>query len=376
MPDLSLTPGQELLRNTARDFVERECTLAMVRRIAEDEGGFSRELWQKLAGLGWCGILVPPEHGGEGGSLTDAAVLMEQMGRALLPGPFHSSAVIGSLLLRETGSAEQRQRLLPALARGETVLALALTEADHGWEPSRIHTTATRENGGYRIDGVKQYVHDAAAAHELVVVARTGDASDALTLFLVPREAAGVTLRPMRGFSGDPLFEITFDGVQVAAGRVVGEVDGGWRTLEPVLDRATALLCAYVAGASRRVYEMTMDYAQHRVQFGQPIARFQRVQDRLIDMVNATDAARWTAYEAVWKLEQGKPDAAVAVAVAKTVANEGFYRLCEDAHHVHAGVGSDKAYGLYLFTQLSRSFYHYLGDPTFHRRRLAQLLGL
>jgi alkylation response protein AidB-like acyl-CoA dehydrogenase len=178
----------------------------------------------------------------------------------------------------------------------------------------------------------------------------------------------------MRGFSGEPLFEVTFEGVEVAPDAVVAEVDGGWRALEPALDVATALLCAHIAGATRRVYEQTLDYAQRRVQFGQAIARFQRVQDHLVDMLNHADAARWTAYEAVWKLEQGRPEAREAVSVAKMVASEGFYQSCESAHHVHAGVGSDRAFGLYLYTQRSRALYHHLGDPAHHRRRLARLL--
>jgi alkylation response protein AidB-like acyl-CoA dehydrogenase len=157
---------------------------------------------------------------------------------------------------------------------------------------------------------------------------------------------------------------------------VVGRPGDAWRALEPALDSATALLCAYMAGAARRVHEMTLAYAQRRVQFGQPIARFQRVQDHLVDQLNHADAARWTAFEAVWKLETERPDAQAAVSVAKAVASEGFYHACEAAHHVHAGVGSDRAYGLYLYTQTSRSLYHHLGDPAHHRRRLVSLLGL
>ena len=379
MLDLALTSEQELLRNTARDFVERECPLATVREIAEREGGFSSELWQKIAGLGWLGILIPTAYSGEGGSLTAAAVLYEEMGRGLLPGPHHSSAVLGALLLLHGGSEEQKQRLLPAVARGEQILALAYTEADYGWGAEHVGMTATARDGGFVLEGTKQFVPDAGIADQLICVTRTrssGDLRQGLTLFLVEREAAGVQHRPMTGFFGDPLHEVTFSGVEVSPDSVIGEVDQGWEVLTPALDTATALLCAYIAGASRRVYEITLAYAQRRVQFGQPIARFQRVQDHLIDMVNNADAARWTACEAVWKLETGKPDAEEAVSVAKAVASEGFYQLCESSHHVHAGVGSDQAYGLYLYTKKSRSLYHYLGDPAFHRQRLAGLLKL
>ncbi len=371
MPDLLLTDEQELLRRTARDFVERECPLAAVRRIDEDEAGFSPELWAKMAGLGWAGILVPTAYGGEGGALTDAAVLLEELGRGAVPGPYHSSAVTGALALLHAGSEEQKQRLLPALARGERIVTLAFTEARYGWTPDDVRAAAKPgAGGGFVLDGTKAFVPDAAAASDLIVAARAGDA---LTLLTVDRQAPGVTLRPLPGFAGEPLFEVAFSGVEVAPDAVLG---GGWEALEPALDAAAALLCASMAGAIRRVYEMSMTYARRRVQFGQPVARFQRVQDRLIEMLNAADAARWTAYEALWKLESGRPGAQEAVSVAKAVASEGFYRACEDAHHVHAGVGSDKAYGLYLYTKRSRSLYHHLGDPAHHRARLARLLAL
>jgi alkylation response protein AidB-like acyl-CoA dehydrogenase len=375
LADLSLTDEQQLLQRSAREFIERECTLAEVRRINEGEDIASRELWAKMAALGWPGILVPAEHGGEGGSLTDAAALLEELGRGVVPGPYHSSAVLSVTLLAEAGSAEQQATLLPAVARGERVVALALTEADFGWDASRVRVPARAMGNGYVLDGTKRFVPDAGAADKLVVGARTSDdASDGVTLFLVERDSPDVSCRPMRGFSGEPLFEVTFDKVEVPPDAVVGEVDGGWRALEPALDVATALLCMYIAGATRRVYEMTLEYAQRRVQFGQAIARFQRVQDHLVDMLNHADAARWTAFEAVWKLEQGRADAREAVSVAKAVSSEGFYQSCESAHHVHAGVGSDKAFGLYLYTQRSRALYHHLGDPAHHRRRLASLL--
>ena len=380
MPDLSLTSEQELLQSTAREFVERECSLATVRKIQEEEGGFSRELWQKIAGLGWPGILVPPAYGGEGGTLTDAAVLYEEMGRGLLPSPHHSSAVLGALILLQGGAGEQKERLLPAVARGEKILALACTEAGYGWGPEHVQLAAQLiAGGGFVLDGTKQFVPDAGIADQLICVARSassGDEQRGLTLCLVAREAAGVRHRPMAGFVGEPLYEVTFSGVEVSPDDIIGEVHRGWELLAPALDSATTLICAYIAGASRRVYERSLAYAQGRVQFGQPIARFQRVQDHLIDMVNNADAARWTAYEAVWKLENGKPGTEEAVSVAKVVASEGFYQLCESSHHLHAGIGSDEAYGLYLYTKASRSLYHYLGDPAFHRRRLAGLLNL
>lgn len=373
MADLSLTAAQELLRNAARDFVERECPLAEVRRIDDEEAGFSRTLWRKICELGWPGILIPTQFGGEGGSLTDAAVLYEELGRGLLPSPHHSSAVLAAQVLLHAGTDAQKAHLLPAIARGERIVAVALTEDGYGWSPEHVRMPATARNGGFALDGTKQFVPDAGAADELIVAVRT---RGGVTLLLVDKTSPGVELRPVRAFAGDPLCEVSFRNVEVPAENVIGAASRGWDALAPAIDVATALACAHAAGATRRVYEMSMDYAQRREQFGQPIARFQRVQDRLIEQLNAADAARLTAYEAVWKLENSKPGAGAAVSVAKIVASEGFYAACEHAHHVHAGVGSDKSYGLYLYTKKSRSIYHHLGDPAHHRRRLARLLGV
>lgn len=373
MADLSLTSEQELLRSTARDFIERECSLAEVRRIDEEQDGFSRELWQQTAALGWHGLLIPTAYGGADGSLADAAVLYEEIGRGLLPGPHHSSAVLAAQVLLRAGSESQQARLLPAIASGKRIVTLAFTEQRYGWTPDHAQMAARLRDGGYVLSGTKQFVPDAGAADEIIVAART---EDRLTLFLIESDAPGVERRIMRGFVGEPLYEVSFRDVAVSPDGVVGEPGRGWDALEPSFDVATAVLCAAMAGACRRVYEMSLGYARRRVQFGQPIARFQRVQDRLIEMVNHADAARLTAHEAVWKLEQSRPDAQAAVSVAKAAASEGFYQSCEHAHHVHGGIGSDKAYGLYLYTKASRSLYHYLGSPEHHRSRLVRLLGL
>jgi alkylation response protein AidB-like acyl-CoA dehydrogenase len=341
-----------------------------VRDAIEDEEGFSTDLWAKVKSAGWPGILVSEEDGGAGAALTDAAVLFEALGHGLAPVPLHSSAVLATALISRTASEEQRAMLLPRLASGERIGALALTEDRSTWRGENVRTQLTRSQRSITLRGRKSFVADAMAADELVVIAaHDGD----LVPVVVEAGQAGVTRARMRGFSGQPLAEITLDSVDVGPDKVLAV---GRQAVEEALDIGTALLCVYMAGAARRVYEMTMDYAAARTQFGQPIARFQRVQDRLIEMLNAADAARWTAYEAVWRLEHNKPHARESVSVAKVTASDGFYLACENAHHVHAGVGSDKAYGLYLYTQASRSYFHYLGDPAFHRRRLAGLLRL
>ncbi len=375
--DLALTESQEMLKSAARTFMERECPRQVLLDLDRTETGISPEVWGRLARMGWLGLAIPAEYGGEGAGLLDTAVVYEQLGRGPLGGPHFSSAVLGAQVVLECGTEDQRREVLPRVAAGEDILALAYTEPDYGWGPESVKMTARRDGTDYILDGVKLFVHDAAAATHLLCVARTGDGSDptaGLSVFLVDRSEPGVSVRIMSGFMAG-LCEVRFDGVRVPAGAVLGEPGTAWSGLNRAFLKAAPVLCAYKVGGIEAVFEMSVSYSQTRVQFGQPIGRFQRVQDHIIDIVNHLDAARWTTYEAIWKLETGRP-AEASVHLAKAVASEGFYRACNSAHEVHAGIGSVRNYGLVLYTKASRSLYNYLGDPKFHKRRLAHALEL
>lgn len=372
--DLTLTETQQLLRQTAQDFMSREAPKQAIVAMQGDETGCPPELWQAVAELGWLGILVPPEYGGSGGSLTDAAVLFEELGRGPLPGPFFQSGVLAALTLIEGATDEQRQRILPRIAEGRDVVTLAITEPNASWGPQGIRLAATRRNGGYVLDGVKLFAPDAVAATHVIVPVRTGDAANDVSLLLVDRNAPGVGGRNLPGFLGWQA-EVRFDGVEVGGDALIGGRENeGWLALERAMEKALPVLCAYAVGGCQAVYEMSVAYSQTRVQFGVPIGRFQRVQDHIIRLVNHLDAARWTTNEALWKLDTGRP-AAASVHLAKAVASESYFEACSDAHEVHAGIGSVREYGLVAHTQMSRTLFHYLGDPKWHKRRLADALG-
>ena len=372
--DLSLTKEQEGLRDTARDFMGRECPSSLLKQLDKTETGFSADLWKKTAELGWTGILIPPEYGGVGGSLTDTVVLYEELGRGLLPGPHHSSTILCALLILEGGTKKQKEQLLPAIAKGQRILTLAFTELDYGWVPESVQLKAARKGEGYVLTGTKLFVPDVPSADQLICAARTGTGDKGITLFLVDKKAPGVSSRVLKGFLGQKLSEVKFDQVQVRQENVLGEVGHGWTTIAKVMDRASTVLSGYMAGAVQKVLDMSMDYAHKRVQFGVPIAKFQRVQDRLIEMRDHADKAHLTTYEAASKLENG--GGAIEASIAKAVVSDALYYGCDEAHHVHGGVGSDKRFDLFLYTQTSRSLYHYMGDPAHHRKRLAALLEL
>lgn len=377
--DLALDEAQELLKNAAKEFMERECPRTLVRRLDESATGFSSEIWQKMVDLGWVGALIPTQYGGGGRSLLDVAVLYEEMGRALCPSPHFSSAVLSALAILEAGSEQQKSQILPPVAQGQQILALAVSEQEYGWTPDAVQMRATRRNGSFVLEGEKSFVPDAQIASQILCVARTGegrDEAEGLTLFLVDRNTPGLSVRTLTGFTGDKLNVVSFSSVAVPESRVIGQVDRAWGPLSAAMEKATGILCAFMVGGCQQVYEIARDYARTRIQFGQAIGNFQRVQDHVINALNHADAARWTTYEAIWKLDADKAGASEAISMAKAVASEGFHEACFFAHEVCGGIGTSKEFGLYLYTQRARSLYHYLGDPAYHRERIAQLLEM
>jgi alkylation response protein AidB-like acyl-CoA dehydrogenase len=374
--DLGLTEAQELLKGSVADFVQREYDKNTLLALERSPTGVTPELLRKVAELGWLGVVIPEAYGGEGRSLTDAAVLYEELGRGPVPGPFFASGILGALTVLQGGTEAQKRAILPRVARGEQVLGVAVTETDYGWRPDKVHMQTTLQHGGYVLSGIKLFVHDAAAATHLVCAVRTAPASNGIsgiTLLIVEATAPGLTVRTLPGWMGQ-VDEIRFDNVSVPADAVLGDAGRGWEALETAALQAIPILCAYQVGSCQAVFDMAVAYSRTRMQFGQPIGRFQRVQDHIIGMVNHLDAARWTTYEALWKLDTGQP-AASSVHLAKAVASEAHLKVCDGGHEVHAGVGVIREYGLTLHTQRSRTLYHLLGDARYHRRRMADALG-
>jgi|TARA_Y100000310_G_scaffold218241_2_gene219450 alkylation response protein AidB-like acyl-CoA dehydrogenase len=374
--DLNLTEDEEVLRKTALDFLRRDAPKDVVQQLQETDTGVTEELWRKAVELGWLGIIIPEQYGGTGFPLTSAGVLFEALGGGPLPGPYFSSGILSSLILLQAGSEEQKQQILPAIAKGEQILTLALTEPEYSWDPELIETTAKSVNGDYVVDGVKLFTMDAEAATQFIVAARTQEgshSSNGISLFLVDRQSDGVSVSRQPGFLSGRAFEVRLDAVKVPSGAVLGDTDDGWLPLTQAFDKAIPILCANKAGGSQAVIEMTLEYSRVRVQFGQPIGRFQRVQDMIIDMVTHADAARWATYEALWKLDTEAP-ASASVHLAKVLSSQSYWEVCTLGHQVFSGVGYSRESPLSFHTRASRSLYHFLGEPSYHRQQLAQLL--
>jgi alkylation response protein AidB-like acyl-CoA dehydrogenase len=374
--DLKYSESEQILRKSALDFLKRDSPKEVIQVLQETNTGITDELWQKVVDMGWMGIIIPEEYGGVGGTLTNAGVLFEVLGTGPLPGPFFSSGILGASILLEAASEEQKKSILPDVAEGRIILALALTEDSYRWEPDAIQMPAEEKGDGYVLNGKKLFVMDAEAATHLIVAARTGkeiDPSKGVTVFLIDKNIPGVSVRRLPGFLSDRNFEVTLDSVKVAESAVLGRVGEGWAPLKNGIDRSIPVLCAYKAGACQALFDATMDYARTRIQFGQPIGRFQRVQDLIIEMVDHMDAAKWSTYECLWKLDNGKP-AQDSIHLAKAISSEAYWQVTNQAIKVFSGISYSREHYVSFHVKASRSLYNFLGEPTYHRQKLAELV--
>lgn len=374
--NLRLSESEEMLRKTAQDFMQRDAPKEVVQALQVTDTGCTDDLWRKIAEMGWLGVIIPEQYGGTGNPLTSAGVLFEVLGRGPLPGPYFSSGILGSLIILEAATEEQKRSVLPDVAEGKQILTLALTEPEYSWEPGAVQTTATAKNGDFVLDGLKLFTSDAGAATQFIVVARSGKGADpakGISLFLVDSKSAGVSVRRLPGFLAGRIFEVKLDSVKVPRSAMLGNDPEGWTSLQQAIDKSIPVLCAYKVGGSQALLDMALEHTRTREQFGQPVGRFQRVQDMIIEMVDHTDAARWVTYEALWKLDTQRP-AAESVHLAKVVASEGYFQVCTLAHRAFSGISYSIEHPVSFHTRASRALYTFLGDPAYHRQQLAKFL--
>lgn len=376
--DLGLTETQEMLRTTARDFFEQECPATLVRQMEDDERGYAPQLWEQMARLGWMGLVFPASYGGVDGTLTDLAVLLEEIGRVLAPSPFFPTVVLCGLTILEAGSEAQKQAFLPRLSSGSLVATLALLEAGARYSADGIQMPAVSQGDAYVLNGTKLFVEDAHVADDLLVPVRTRSsdpAEDGVTLLWVSRTSPGVRLTPLSSLARDKQFEILFDNVEVPASNVLGAVDRGWDVVRSTLDKATVLHCAQSIGGAQRVLDMTVDYTSQRVQFGRPIGSFQAVQHACADMVNAIDAARLATYQAITRLEDGVA-ADREIALAKVLTNHAYKWGTLQAQQIHGGIGFMEEYDLQLWTRRAKVAELKYGTSSQYRETFAKSMGL
>ncbi|MEA1958909.1 MAG: acyl-CoA dehydrogenase family protein [Chloroflexota bacterium] len=376
--DFDFTEEQEMLRKSARCFLKRECPASLVRQMAADSIGYPPELWRKMAELGWVGLAVPERYGGMGMGFIDLVILLEEMGRACLPGPFFSTAVIGAFAILDAGNEDQKNELLPKLSNGDIILSLALLEPGVHYDPVVIELTAELDDDCYVLNGTKLFVENAHVADYIITAAHTSDASsssEGISLFLVDAKSSGMTIEVQDTIVDDKQCEVKYDRVKVPRGNLLGELNAGWPVIEKVLEVGVAAFCARMLGWAQAAFEMSVDYAKERVQFDQPIGSFQAIQHYCADMMIDTDACRFMTYKAAWEVAEGLP-AAKEVAMAKFYLNEACYRITLTGHRIHAAVGICMDHDMPLYFKRAWSAVPTFGDSSCQREIIAVQMGL
>ncbi|MDY7032579.1 MAG: acyl-CoA dehydrogenase family protein, partial [Thermodesulfobacteriota bacterium] len=308
--DYDFNEEQELLKNAAKGFLSKECKPVFVREMEEDEQGITPELWQKMAELGWMGLMFPEEYGGVGGSYLDLTVLLIEMGYSCLPGPFFSTVILGGMTILEAGNEEQKQELLPAIAEGKMQVTLALPETSAIYSASGISIKAEKDGDDFVINGTKIFVPDAHLANSIICVARTKeteDKEDGITLLLVDAKSRGVEITPLKTFACDKQCEVVFNNVKVPQKNILGDVDKGWPIMKSVLQKAAIGKCAEMVGSGQRALELTLEQVTEREQFGVKVGSFQAVQHHCANLLTDLETSRLMTHQAAWRISEGLP---------------------------------------------------------------------
>jgi alkylation response protein AidB-like acyl-CoA dehydrogenase len=371
---------QELLRSTARKFFDNECASEIVRKLMDGPEGMTPDLWKKIAEQGWTGLIFPDAHGGMGLGFVDLVVLMEEMGRAVVPGPFFSTVLLGGLAIREAGTDAQKKAWLPKISSGEARATLAWMEPSAELGARGITLQATAKVGGFTLNGTKLFVQDAHTADVIVVAARTGSGQspeEGISLFLVPKGTPGmsVTLLPTMDQTRK-LCEVGLKDVALGAEALMGQAGSGWTALARVIDRATVALCAEMCGGAQKVLEMTVEYAKIRQAFGRPIGSYQGVKHKAADMLVDVENSKSITYYAAWAMDEGVPEGPLAVSMAKAYVSDAYRRVAGAGIQLHGGIGFTWEHDLHLYFKRAKGSEFTFGDATWHRERVAQLVNL
>jgi alkylation response protein AidB-like acyl-CoA dehydrogenase len=367
--DLSFSPAQQLLQQSARTFLQQRCSVKRVQELALDPRGFAADLWKEIATLGWPGLLISPELGGSGGTVGEALALVEELGRACFPGPFIASAVVATTALGLAAGRRARD-LLAALAVGERICTLAVLEESGRLDPDALTLPIAPSD---RLTGRKLFVPDAHVATDVIVLGR-GAAGP--TAVLLPMDRAGIGARALDSMTGDKLFELELADVVIRPDDLLGTPGDGWALLGPAFRVGALARCAEMAGAAQRVLELCVEHARVRVQGGRPIGAYQAIQHACSDLYRDVESARWLTWEAEWTLASGRPDAQAAVAAAKVYGAEAALRVARRGHQIMGAIGYCEEHPLHLFHKRILAASLDAGDAALHLDAVATSIGL
>ncbi|MDY6964499.1 MAG: acyl-CoA dehydrogenase family protein [Halobacteriota archaeon] len=370
--DFNFSKDQKMIQKSVRDFLNKECPTEKVRELEEDEScGYDKEMWKKMAELGWMGIAFPEEYEGTEGDIIDLMILMEEMGAKLLPSPFFSTIVLSSLPILEYGSSEQKKNFLPRIATGEDIWTLALTEQSASYDASGIDLVAKQDGNDYVLSGKKLFVPYANVADYILVVSRTGgEGEEGITLFIVDANSQGIKVEVIPTTANDRQCEVIFEDVRVPGSNVLGEVGKGWDIVKFILQEGTILKSAEMLGGAQAALDITNEYAKQRIQFKRPIGSFQAVQHKLADLFTDVEGLRYLVYEATWGASGGSPSE-LLISMAKTKANEVYQRTCIECIRTHGAIGFTREQDIGLYYLRTKASQFAMGDSDLHKERIA-----
>jgi alkylation response protein AidB-like acyl-CoA dehydrogenase len=365
--DFAFTSDQQLLKNSARAFLDEHCKPATVRLLWEDPRGESEAMWKEMAQLGWLGLALPESYGGSDLGMVETAILLEELGRATYPGPYLPTVLVAAAI-NAAGTDAQKNRWLPAVCAGGARASLALLDGEMSWAPEAIATRAEKTASGWKLSGAKPFVAWAHVADIILVPAR---APEGLTLFLVNPGAAGFTQTPVTGMDlATRWVNLALDGVPVGAAEVLGAPGGGQALCETLLRRGAVGAAAEMLGAARRCLDMAVAYAKVREQFGQPIGSFQAIRHKCAEMLLEVENSHAAVYYAAWAQDAGAEDADLAASVAKSYVGDAARKVCGEAIQVHGGIGFTWEYDLHLYFKRAKALEVQYGDAEYHRERI------
>jgi alkylation response protein AidB-like acyl-CoA dehydrogenase len=369
--NFNLTDEQGAIQKAAREFLEKEAK-DLAREVEETQEGYSLELWRNMADLGWMGISFPDEYGGSGGDFVDLILVLEEMGRALVTGPFIPSVVCSGHTLLKYGSDAQKKEFLPKLTSGKLIITPALIEPKSSMAQGLVKEQVEFEKGDYVLSGTRLFVHYAHLADLFIYKAET---NEGCTLFLVNAKNLGVTHNLLKTIASDREFEVVFDKVRVPEANILGEVGKGEEIVGEINEWGALSQCGFILGLLEQVLKMSVEYAKKRQQFGKLIGSFQVIQHQCADMATDIDEVKFLTYEAAWKLSEHLP-AAKEISMAKTRASDASRKVSLLGTKIHGGIGIIVDYDMQLFFRRAKAAELAFGDADFHREIVAQQLNL
>jgi len=375
--DFALSEQQEMLKKAASEFLAKECTKKLVREMEKDEKGYSPELWKKMADLGWMGLVYPEKYGGSGLTFVDFTTLLEEMGKAIVPGPFLSTVLCGLAILK-WGTEGQKKEILARIARGDAILSLALIEANSTYDAAGIKVKAVADGNDFIINGTKLFVTDAHVADYLLCVTRTKagrNKQEGITLFLVDARSPGISCTLLKTFTGEKKCEVTFKNVRAPKANVLGKLDQGWKMVDELIGLAAFLQCPWMVGGTQQALDMAVAYAKERFQFGRAIGSFQALQTKMANTVVDVVGARDFTYQTAWKLDQNLP-CKKDISMAKAWTAEAYRKASVEGIQIHGGIGITQDHDMQLYYRRAKALEIAFGDVDYHLELVAKEMGL